>query len=111
MLAPMNRMRVLVLLAAGCGTARYIQKTPTGGTLVLEGDPDSAKSQAQRMMVTHCAGGYTVVSDANRAGNTEAERLRTKELSYVCRSAPPKPSPPKPAAVVQPDAGEPPPAN
>ena len=102
----MNRLRVLVLLAAGCGTARYIQKTPTGGTLVLEGDPGNAKSQAERMMATHCAGDYKIVSDSITAGNTEAERLRTKELTYVCRSAPPKPPPPKPAAVVQPDAGE-----
>ena len=101
-----SRLAALVMFVAGCGTARYVQKTSTGGTLVLEGDPDKAKSQAQRMMAIHCAGNYQVVSDAKLVGNTEAERLRKEELSFVCSSPPPKPSPPP---TITPDAGEPPP--
>ena len=102
----LGRICALVLFAAGCGTARYVQKTSTGGTLVLEGDPTRAKSQAEHMMVAHCAGDYRIVSDAKTIGNTEAERLQTTKLSYVCRSPAPKPSPPP---ATQPDAGAPPP--
>jgi hypothetical protein len=100
----LGRIGAMVLFAAGCGTARYVQKTPTGGTLVLEGDPTRAKSQAEHLMVIHCAGGYRIVSDAKTIGDTEAERLQTTKLSYVCRSGPPKPSPP---LAVPPDAGAP----
>jgi len=102
------RVCALVVFAAGCGSARYVTKTPTGGTLLLEGDRDRAMSQAQRMMVTHCAGDYTIVKPGELVvGGTEAERLQTTKMSYVCRSAPPKPAPP-PAAKA--DAGESPPA-
>lgn len=108
---------VLGLLAAGCGTARYLQKTPTGGTLELEGDPAKANAEAKRLMADHCRSGYKVVSEGERFTGTEAERRQATKMAYACKApvkkaaapvadapAPASAPAPAPAADV-PDAG------
>jgi hypothetical protein len=92
----------LVLLAAGCGSARYLKKTPTGGTLALEGDRKSANSEARSLMAGQCRNGYTVVSEGDLITGTEAERLQTTKTEFTCKAAPVKP--PAPMANA-PDAG------
>jgi hypothetical protein len=109
-----NLVVPLVLVVTGCGTARYLKKTPTGGTLELEGDPDKANKDAKRLMAEHCRSGYDVVAQGERLIGTEAERLQATKMEFVCKAqvvkvkAPPAPVPdaPVPAAGV-PDAGPP----
>jgi hypothetical protein len=90
---------VVLLAAAGCATARYTHWTPTGGTLVLEGDPEKADREATRLMTQHCPAGYQLLGDRERLIGTEEERLRQTRLRYEC----------KPAAMPAPAADAPPP--
>jgi hypothetical protein len=58
---------VAVLLAVsgvGCGAGRAtrIGTSSTGGALMLNGNNDQAWAQAQRLMSSHCEGGYLLVS-------------------------------------------------
>jgi hypothetical protein len=98
-----NVVALLVLVGAGCGTARYLKKTPTGGTLELDGDPDKADKDAKRLMADHCRSGYDVVAHGERLIGTEAERQQKTKLEFVCKPLQVKAAPaPVPDA---PDAG------
>jgi hypothetical protein len=99
-----NVVAVVLLLGAGCGTARYLKKTPTGGTLELEGDPDKANKDAKRLMADHCRAGYDVVAQGERIIGTEAERQQATKMDFVCKAAPVKAAAPPPVPDA-PDAG------
>jgi hypothetical protein len=103
-----GRRALLLLTLCACGTARYIQKTPTGGTLELEGDPDRASLEAKRLMIEHCKGSFQVTSEGERFVGTEAERRQQTKTVYVC-TAPPEKKKPQAAAPAPPaeapDAG------
>ncbi|HEX3761055.1 MAG TPA: hypothetical protein VHW23_20310 [Kofleriaceae bacterium] len=43
-----------ILALAGCGTARMVQRTPTGGMIELEGDHNKAMEQANEEMAAAC---------------------------------------------------------
>ena len=63
-------MRVSLLtlalgLVAGCGVARVISRTSTGGVLVLEGFRDRAQDDAHRQMTASCRGPYTIVRESD----------------------------------------------
>jgi hypothetical protein len=127
----------LAVLAAGCGTARYVQRTQTGGTLALEGDRNKAMEEASKMMVAHCQGAYTIISEGEtvvgsdtshqdqsyvtkdgRVVNQGGESTRTAtewRVNYQCgQAAPPPPppgyAPPPPGAPAYPDPNAPPPS-
>lgn len=91
---------VVLLAVAACASAHYLQWTPTGGTLRLEGDPEKADQEAAKLMSGHCPGGYEILGDKERMIGTEEERLRMTKLRYQC----------KPRAIPAPatDAGPPP---
>jgi len=94
---------VAVVILAGCGTARYIERTPTGGTLALDGDPDKANKEAKRLMVDHCkSGGYKVLYEGRAVIGTESERRQETRTSYQCKTPPP----PVAQVVDAPDAGQ-----
>jgi hypothetical protein len=44
-----------VLAIAACGTARIVQKTPSGGVIELQGDHNKAMEQANEEMAAACA--------------------------------------------------------
>jgi hypothetical protein len=117
----------LALLAAGCGTARYVQRTQVGGTLALEGERQEAMKEAQKLMTEHCRGPYTIISEGETVIGTETahqdETIVTKKgkvvnkgaevtrqatewrVNYQCGDVPPPP-PGMPAYV---DPNQPPP--
>jgi hypothetical protein len=83
-------------------TARYLNRTPKGGTLALEGDPRESMTQAQRLMAAQCGGRYTIVDQGEKLIGTETERRDGSKLSFVCDG----PGGPSPAAAgAPPDAG------
>jgi hypothetical protein len=43
-----------VLALAACGTARIVQKTPSGGVIELQGDHNKAMEQANEEMAAAC---------------------------------------------------------
>jgi hypothetical protein len=43
-----------LLAVSACGSAQYIQRTQTGGTIELDGDRTKAMEQANGMMAQHC---------------------------------------------------------
>lgn len=56
-------MGLFVVLAA-CGSAQYIQRTQTGGTIELDGDRNKAMEQASQMMAQHCGpNNYQIVQE------------------------------------------------
>lgn len=65
-----------LLLAASlgaCGSARYIQRTQTGGTIELQGDRNKAMEQANGLMSSHCGGpgSFTIVQEGEEAIGTD----------------------------------------
>lgn len=60
MFAKLDRRAVSAVLGAallaGCGSARLIQRTPTGGVYALQGDRNKAMEQAHQEMAAHCGG-------------------------------------------------------
>jgi len=54
----------LCLAVAACGSAQYIQRTQTGGTIQLDGDRNKAMEQATSYMAQHCGpNNYQVVQE------------------------------------------------
>lgn len=80
----------LAALIAGCGAARVISCTGTGGVLVLEGFRDLAKQDAHRQMTAHCRGPYTIIRETDEVAGRGTE-LRVR---YVCGEIPGMPSSP-----------------
>ena len=83
---PMPRLvlTLTVTLVAGCGAARAISRTATGGVLVLEGFRDRARDDAHRQMTAHCRGQYTIV----REGDAVAGQATELRVQYVCGEVP-----------------------
>jgi hypothetical protein len=83
---PMSRLLLILAttLVAGCGAARVISRTGTGGVLVLEGFRDRARDDAHRQMTVHCRGQYTIV----REGDAVAGQATEFRVRYVCGEVP-----------------------
>src|SRR5215208_4873248 len=77
----------LVSLAVGCGYARLVYRTQTGGTLALEGERDKAMEDAAQQMSAHCRGPYTIVSEGENVVGTDRsasnETFVTKDGTVV----------------------------
>lgn len=107
---------------AGCGSARYVQRTQFGGTIALNGDRGKAMEAATKDMQAHCPGGYQVLQEGevpigtdtgarsdtyqNRDGSVtqqagQSTRTATEwHVQYQCNGAPqaaPAPMGPPPA--------------
>ncbi len=105
---------------AGCGSARYVQRTQYGGTIALNGDRGKAMEAATKDMQAHCPGGYQVLNEGevpigtdtgarsdtyqNRDGSVtqqagQSTRTATEwRVQYQCNGAPVAPGPaPAPA--------------
>jgi len=85
---PLATITLAVTLVAGCGAARVISRTGTGGVLVLEGFRDRARDDAQRRMTAHCRGQYTIV----REGDAVVGQATEFRVQYVCGEVPGIPS-------------------
>ena len=117
-----------VLLASACGGARIVKQTQSGGEIALEGERSEAMKQADKEMLAHCQGPYTIVeqgevvvgTDTVHSDDTyvdeetgtvvneggESTRDATEwRIQYVCGSSAPPPGPGAPP----PAQGEPPP--
>jgi hypothetical protein len=77
-------LTLAVTLVGGCGAARMISRTGTGGVLVLEGFRDRARDDAHRQMTAHCRGQYTIVHEGSEVVG-QAIELR---VQYVCGGVP-----------------------
>lgn len=54
----------VLLAVTACGSAQYIQRTQTGGTIELDGDRTKAMEQANGMMAQHCGPqNFTIVQE------------------------------------------------
>jgi hypothetical protein len=111
---------------AGCGSARYVQRTPNGGTIALEGDRNKAMEAATKNMQAHCPGGYQILSEGEAAiGTDTGARSDTQQnkdgsvtqtagqstrtatewrVTYQCNGAAPMPGPVGPAPMPAPPA-------
>lgn len=100
---------------AGCGSARYVQRTQYGGTIALNGDRGKAMEAATKDMQAHCPGGYQVLQEGevaigtdtgarsdtyqNRDGSVtqqagQSTRTATEwRVTYQCNGAPVAPAP------------------
>ena len=77
----------LASLAVGCGYARLVSRTQTGGTFALEGERNKAMEDAAQQMSAHCRGPYTVVSEGENVVGTDSaqsnETYVTKDGTVV----------------------------
>jgi hypothetical protein len=87
-----------VLALAACGSARFVQKTPYGGVIELQGDHGKAMEQANEEMVAACPNfivvreGYEPAADAPLDGSgATVYRVR-----YQCGDGPPAAAAPPP---------------
>ena len=63
---------LILALAAGCGSARVIQRTQAGGVIELQGDRGKAMEQANQEMASHCGpNNYTIVQEGEEAVGTD----------------------------------------
>lgn len=87
-----------VLAIAACGTARFVQKTPYGGVIELQGDHGKAMEQANEEMAATCPDfivlreGFEPVGDPP-AGGAAATVYRVR---YQCGDGPPTGAAPVP---------------
>jgi len=81
---PRPLLTLAITLVAGCGAARVISRTGTGGVLVLEGFRDRARDDAHRRMTAHCRGPYTIVSE----GDAVVAPATEFRVQYVCGEVP-----------------------
>lgn len=119
---------VMVLAAVvlgGCAGMRWVRRTPTGGTIALEGDYDDAMKDARKAMARQCAGPFTIVEEGEyvvgatttgsstthrvrgvgpvTVGSSETEQETEWRVTYACgvrtmQAAAPAPPPPAVAA-------------
>lgn len=80
-----NRVVALVALlaslsAVACGGYRVVSQSPTGGTVALEGQRDSAREKAEEFMGSKCPFGYDVLPDMSPSVDRE---LR---ITFRCKS-------------------------
>jgi hypothetical protein len=68
----------LAALVAGCGHARLVNRSQTGGVFALEGDRNKAMEDAAQQMAAHCRGPYTIVAEGeNVIGTDSAQQNET----------------------------------
>jgi hypothetical protein len=79
---------LLGTLAAGCGSARIVERTQYGGTLALEGDQEKANADAHEKMRAHCQGPYTVIKEGEAVVGSQTDyRENTRETRRGSRTA------------------------
>ena len=62
----------LILALAACGSARYIQRTQSGGVIELQGDRTKAMEAANNDMAQHCGpNNFTIVQEGEEAIGTD----------------------------------------
>jgi hypothetical protein len=62
----------LILALAACGSARYVQRTQTGGVIELQGDRTKAMEQANQNMAQHCGpNNFTIMQEGEEAIGTD----------------------------------------
>ena len=63
----------LILALAACGSARYIQRTQSGGVIELQGDRTKAMEQANQNMASHCGpNNFTITQEGEEAIGTDS---------------------------------------
>jgi hypothetical protein len=68
-------------LAAGCGSARLVNRTQYGGEIALSGDRQKAYEQAQQMMAQHCGpGNFQIVREGEVPVGTDT--IARKDTYY-----------------------------
>jgi hypothetical protein len=73
-------MVLLGLTLAACGGIRVVDKTPSGGTVALEGSYDTAREKAEEFMRSQCPQGYRILDEEQAVANRIEWRLR-----YACK--------------------------
>ena len=101
----MPRFHLSALLAAtalfsvGCGGARVVHVSQSGGVIALDGDRNKAVEQAHQIMADHCAGPYKVLEEGEQVGDDQAAGLVDEgseslsdgsewRMRYICGSGP-----------------------
>jgi hypothetical protein len=91
----MTIQRVLVvtgaLMAVACTHVHYVERSPAGGTLALEGNRDRAMNEARGEMRDHCGGEYRIIEQgtAIRPAHEPSDPMGVNDpqQSYVQASA------------------------
>jgi hypothetical protein len=60
---PSRALAIGLVVCAACGTARVIQRTPSGGVIELDGDHNKAMEHANEQMAALCDETFIVVKD------------------------------------------------
>lgn len=68
----------LVFVVTGCSSIRVVKKTPDGGVVALQGDPDGAREKAENYMQSQCASGYDIVEEGEAVVGSETETRRNR---------------------------------
>jgi hypothetical protein len=71
---------LLGLTLAACGGIRVVDKTPSGGTVALEGSYDTAREKAEEFMRSECPQGYRILDE----DRSIAQRIEWR-LRYECK--------------------------
>jgi hypothetical protein len=67
----------LLTSAAACGSAQFVERDTSGGTIVLSGLTYQARSDANDKMRGECHGVYTVVGESKLSGDQS-------RVQYAC---------------------------
>jgi len=79
----------LVLALAACGSARSIQRTPTGGIIELQGDQNKAMEDANAQMAAHCGGAQNVqitLQGEEPVGTDTVQQQQTTDTEHTSKS-------------------------
>jgi len=91
-----SALAALSLLAA-CGSARVVQRTPTGGVIELDGERANAMERAHQAMAANCAPrGYAIVKEGKEGVEPDA----AWRLHYQCGG---RPVPPDSTPIQEPE--------
>jgi hypothetical protein len=79
------------VVVAGCGTARVVQRNPSGGVVALQGDRNLALQKAHQQMAGHCGpGAYRILQEGEEVVGSETQgkenTAATKEGGTVTRT-------------------------
>ena len=75
-LAAMSRIHLFALvsvtvLLGGCGVARVVHRSQSGGVIAIEGDRNKAMEQAHQLMAEHCRGPYQITEEGEHVVGTD----------------------------------------
>src|SRR5438128_2247359 len=62
-IASISAVALALATLSGCSSIRVVQKTPSGGTVALQGAEDGAREKADEYMRSQCPAGYEVVEE------------------------------------------------